>query len=196
MCQYSDTFTGMTEAATRGRVSDEVWEQIAQQGHPGAAERRVFRRSVAGVLAVLLGAVLVWGSGLFAPVLASGDGSAGSFDPATHTATYEFDLTNRGILPATVVGAATDVPGVTLTSTSPARSRLSPGASVHVRLALEVRDCARAVDAVTARDSFEGPPIEVRVARPWGTVVGRVHSPGGSLLADLVPGACGVDPTG
>jgi hypothetical protein len=186
----------MVEGTTGERVGDEVWEQIAHRAQPGPEERRMFRRSAAGVLVALLCGVALWASGLFSPVLSHGDSSGGSADSSARTATYEFDLANHGILPATVVGSGADVPGLRVVSTSPARVRLAPGASAHLRLALEVEDCPSALRAVATRDSFDGPPIEVRVSRPWGTVVGRVHSPGGSWLADLLPLACGVEPAG
>lgn len=181
---------------TVGRVDDDVWERIARQGEPSPQERKVFRRSVAGVLATMVGAVLLWVSGLVSPELAHGDSSGGSWDPSTRTGTYEFDLANRGILPATVLGASTRLPGVAVVMTSPAPVRLGPGARTHVRLSFRVPDCAIAIRALADRTDLDGPPIEVRVSRPWGTAVGQVRAPGGGWLADLVPGACGVDPAG
>lgn len=183
----------MSVGDTREWVTDEVWDRLAGQGQPDRGERTVFRRSLVGVLVALLGAVLLWASGLVTPELAHGDSSGGSWDAAAHTGTYEFDLRNRGILPATVVGASTSVPGVVIRATSPARVSLAPGASVHVRLSFRVEDCTAAVFAAT-----EGPSsaqgIDIRVARPWGVVPARVDPPGVTWFSDLVPGACGVEP--
>lgn len=175
-------------------VSDAVWEQVAGQGEPGREERRAFRVGVGAVLVTLLGAVLLWGSGLASPVLDPGNSSGGSSNPTTRTVVYEFDLGNRGLMPATVVGASTAVPGVTVVAT-PGRFRLAPGESQHLRLTVTVHDCAAATQSVTAQ-LFDDPPVDITVSRPWGDVTGHVQPPGGSWLEDLLPSACGLAPTG
>lgn len=183
--------------ATQGWVSDEAWRAVAtDEGRLDPDERRAYRRAAVGVVLALVGAVLVWWLGLFSPHLSHGDSSGSTSDAHTHTAVYEFDLQNRGMLPVTVTGADLAVPGVVVTATRPARARVVAGASEHVKLALHVERCTEALRSVRDQPSGAGQAIRVAVARPWGTVHATVRPPAPDWLDDLLLYACGQEPTG
>lgn len=177
-------------------VDDEVWTSVAtESAQLDADERRVFRRAVVGVVLALVAAVLAWWLGAVSPHLGQGDSSGWSADSSTHTAEYEFDLVNRGILPVTATAIDLATPGVSVTSLTPSGARIGPTASQHVTLGVRVEDCTAAAYAANAHPDDATERIGVTVSRPWGHVHTTVGIRGGQV-ADLVRMACGVEPTG
>jgi hypothetical protein len=197
MYQYSDTLTRMNRGTSTGAwVSDEVWTSVAtESARLDADERRVFGRAVVGVVLALVVAVLVWWLGAVSPHLTQGNSSGWSTDSSAHTAEYEFELVNRGILPVSVTAMDLATPGVRVTSLTPPGARIGRAASQHVRLGVQVEDCTAAAYAAKTHPDDATERIGVTVSRPWGHVHTTVGIRGGQI-ADLVLMTCGVEPAG
>jgi hypothetical protein len=176
------------------RVSDEVWEQLAGESTLEESEARVVRRSALGIAVALLVIVGVWALGLFAPHLDHGSSSGATMDPSARTAQYDFDLINAGLWPVSVEGVSVDVPGVVVTSMTPASFTLPRDSSRHLFIALAVQDCTAAVHAIGTDEAAAGPALHVIVSRPWGTATSTVRPPDDSWLSNVVLIACGQGP--
>ncbi len=177
---------------TAYRVSDEVWRAIEPESARAADSEVVALSRVAFVVAglVVATALVVW-AGVVTPRFAAGDSGGGSANHATHVGEGEFDLRNQGVLTERVAGWDVPVDGVRVESVSPATAEVSPHASVHVIVRLQVSDCAAALAAVDADRTLEGPGIGLRVHRPWGTVRAVVHPP--FSMREVVTLTCGTE---
>jgi hypothetical protein len=184
----------MTVGMPAQRVSDEVWAQLAGESALEEREARVVRRSALGIAAALLVVVGVWALGLFAPHLDHGNSSGATMDPRARTAQYDFDLINAGLWPENVQAVSVDVPGVVVTSMTPASLPLPRDSSRHLLITLNVQDCSAAQRAIGTDDAAAAPPLRIIVSRPWGTVTSSVRPPDDSWLNHMVLYACGQEP--
>jgi hypothetical protein len=175
------------------RVSDEVWEQLAGESLE-EGEARLLRRTALSIAAALLVVQGVWALGLLSPQLDHGNSSGATMDPSARTAQYDFDLINAGLWPVSVEGVSVDVPGVVVTSMTPASFTLPRDSSRHLFLALAVQDCTVAAHAIGTDEAAAAPPLHVIVSRPWGTSTSTVRPPDDSWLSSLVLFACGRGP--
>ena len=176
------------------RVGDEVWEQLAGESTLEEGEARVVRRSALGIAVALLVIVGVWALGLFAPHLDHGNSSGATMDPSARTAQYDFDLINAGLWPVNVQRVSVDIPGVVVTSMTPASFTLPRDSSRHLLITVNVQDCSAAVRAIGTDEAAAAPPLHVIVSRPWGTVTSNVRPPDDSWLNHMVLYACGQEP--
>lgn len=177
------------------RVSDEVWAHLEGESALEEREARVVRRSALGIAAALLVVVGAWALGLFSPHLDHGNSSGATMDPSGRTAQYDFDLINAGLWPVNVQGVSIDVPGVTVTSMTPASFALPRDSSRHLLVALNVKDCSSAMRSIGTDERADPTPLLIIVSRPWGTVTSTVRPPDDSWLTHIVLYACGQEPT-
>ncbi|HZN73696.1 MAG TPA: hypothetical protein VFC00_18665 [Micromonosporaceae bacterium] len=151
-------------------VSDEVWSGLdPNAGRLSRRAERWFTLAPALSLALIIAAMLGWGSGIVRPrVEWSNTGHSWSY--GHELVQHSVSVVNRGWFPVTVTGAGRHGPGLTLVEVrGDFPTTLHRGNSMELMLVYRVTNCS----SVPA----EPWPVPVRVERLWGTHTSYVPAP-------------------